>query len=187
MYFIRTLTLAAILSAATRGHSPHVPPHPAASGPKDADAGRNLLRLAASPGPRTRDAHPPATRASGARVSFLHPGSVRGLIEYGDDGVVAYGALFRAQPFGNNLVTLALTGRQIEALLEQQWLPARQQSQMLQASRGCSDAYDLRKPIGSRVLAETVRLDGGRSSLRIAIGSRSTGSWQAAGTVSPRY
>ena len=106
------------------------------------------------------DANLTATRGAGARIAFLNPGSVRAPIEYSGDGAVTYGALFRAQPFGNNLVTMTLTGRQIKALLEQQWLPARQQPQMLQVSHDFSYAYDLRRPIGSRVLAETMRLDG---------------------------
>ena len=106
------------------------------------------------------DADLAATRGAGARIAFLNPGSVRAPIEYGGDGGVTYGALFRAQPFGNNLVTMTLTGREIKALLEQQWLPSRQQAQMLQVSRGFSYAYDLNRPIGSRVLPESMRLEG---------------------------
>lgn len=106
------------------------------------------------------DANLTATRGAGARIAFLNPGSVRAAIEYGGDGAVTYGALFRAQPFGNNLVTMTLTGQQIKALLEQQWLASRQQAQMLQVSRGFGYAYDLRGPMGSRVLAESMQLDG---------------------------
>ena len=106
------------------------------------------------------DADLAATLGAGARIAFLNPGSVRAAIEYGSDGSVTYGALFRAQPFGNNLVTMTLTGRQIKALLEQQWLPARQQAQMLQVSRGFSYTYDLNRAMSARVLAETMRLDG---------------------------
>ncbi len=106
------------------------------------------------------DADLAATRSAGARVAFLNPGSVRASIEYGDGGAVTYGSLFRAQPFGNNLVSMTLTGQQIKRVLEQQWLPSRQQAQMLQVSNGFSYAYDLRRPIGSRVLADTMRLDG---------------------------
>ena len=106
------------------------------------------------------DADLAATRGAGARIAFLNPGSVRAAIEYGSDGNVTYGALFRAQPFGNNLVTMTLTGREIKAVLEQQWLPSRQQPQMLQVSQGFNYAYDPGRPIGSRVLPETMRLDG---------------------------
>ena len=121
------------------------------------------------------DADLAATRAAGARIAFLNPGSVRAPIEYGSDGSVTYGALFSAQPFGNNLVSMTLRGEQIKVLLEQQWLPSRQQSQMLQVSRGFSYAYDLGRPIGARVLAETMRLDdmpiGAAESYRVTVNS----------------
>ena len=37
------------------------------------------------------------------------------------DGGVTYGEIFTAQPFGNNLVTMTLTGAQIKTMLEQQF------------------------------------------------------------------
>lgn len=105
------------------------------------------------------DADLQATRGVGARIALLNPGSVRASIDPAD-GVVTYGALFRTQPFGNNLVTMTLTGAQIRAVLEQQWLPTRQQVQILQVSQGFSYAYRPDRPMGSRVLPETMRLDG---------------------------
>ena len=36
-------------------------------------------------------------------------------------GDVTFGEVFTVQPFGNNLVTITLTGAQIVELLEQQW------------------------------------------------------------------
>lgn len=106
------------------------------------------------------DADLEATRAVGAQIAFLNPGSVRAPIDGGPEGVVTYGALFRAQPFGNNLVTMTLSGAQIKALLEQQWLPTRQQVQILQVSHNFQYAYDADRPIGSRVAAESIRIDG---------------------------
>ena len=106
------------------------------------------------------DADLDATRRAGARIAFLNPGSVRASVEPAPDGTVTYGALFRAQPFGNNLVTMTLTGTQIRDVLEQQWLPSRQQTQMLQVSQGFTYAYDIDRPMGSRVVASTLRLDG---------------------------
>ena len=106
------------------------------------------------------DADLEATQGAGARIAFLNPGSVRAPIDNGPDGSVTYGSLFRTQPFGNNLVTMTLTGDQIRALLEQQWLPTRQQAQMLQVSRGFVYAYDPERPMGDRVRADTIRLDG---------------------------
>ncbi len=106
------------------------------------------------------DADLDATRAAGARFALLNPGSVRAAIEPDANHGITYGALFRTEPFGNNLVTITLTGAQLKDVLEQQWLPTRQQPQILQVSRGFTYAYDATRPMGSRVLAETMRLDG---------------------------
>jgi 5'-nucleotidase len=106
------------------------------------------------------DADLEATRAVGARMALLNPGSVRAPIDPGPDHEVTYGSLFRTQPFGNNLVTMTLTGAQLKAVLEQQWLPTRQQVMILQVSQGFTYRYDATLPLGSRVLAETMRLDG---------------------------
>ena len=106
------------------------------------------------------DADLEATLRVGARVAFLNPGSVRAPIDGGPEGIVTYGALFRAQPFGNNLVTMTLSGAQIVALLEQQWLPGRQQTQILQVSHNFSYSYDVARPMGSRIVADSIRIDG---------------------------
>ena len=100
------------------------------------------------------------TRAARAQIALLNPGSVRAAIEPGPDGVVTYGAIFRTEPFGNNLVTMTMSGAELKAVLEQQWLPTRQQAQMLQVSQGFAYAYDATRPMGSRVLADSMRLDG---------------------------
>jgi 5'-nucleotidase len=72
---------------------------------------------------------------------------------------VNYGEIFAAQPFRNQLVTLTLTGAQIKAALEQQWLdPAR--PRILQVSRDFSYVWDNAAPPGSRVLPDRIRLNG---------------------------
>ncbi len=106
------------------------------------------------------DADLDATRGLGARFALLNPGSVRASIDNGPDGAVTYGSLFRTQPFGNNLITMTLSGAQIKATLEQQWSVSRQQPQILQVSAGFSYAYDPSRPLGDRVIAETIRIDG---------------------------
>ena len=106
------------------------------------------------------DADLAATRGAGARIAFLNPGSVRASIDNGADGAVTYGALFRTQPFGNNLVTMTLTGAQIKAVLEQQWVATRQLVQILQVSHNFSYSYDLDRPMGSRIVASSLRIDG---------------------------
>jgi 5'-nucleotidase len=64
----------------------------------------------------------------GAQIAFMNPGGVRADLSYvssalGEgDGNVTFGEAFTVQPFGNSLVTLSLTGAQIEELLEQQFV-----------------------------------------------------------------
>ncbi|MBV9314691.1 MAG: bifunctional metallophosphatase/5'-nucleotidase [Pseudonocardia sp.] len=71
------------------------------------------------------------TDRGGAVAAFMNPGGVRAdLVAKADptntseqrkDGEVTYGEIYTAQPFTNQVVTLALTGQQILALLEEQW------------------------------------------------------------------
>ena len=62
-----------------------------------------------------------------AVVTFMNPGGVRADLLFASspagegDGVVTYGELFTVQPFGNSLVTMTLTGAQIEQVLEEQF------------------------------------------------------------------
>ena len=62
-----------------------------------------------------------------AVVAFMNPGGVRADLTFASspagegDGNVTFGEAFTVQPFGNSLVTMTLTGAQIETLLEQQF------------------------------------------------------------------
>jgi 5'-nucleotidase len=62
-----------------------------------------------------------------AQVAFMNPGGVRADLLFAGsaagegDGVVTYGELFSVQPFGNGLLTMTLTGAQVERMLEQQF------------------------------------------------------------------
>jgi 5'-nucleotidase len=110
------------------------------------------------------DAHLAATSApenGGARIAFTNQTSVRDDIIPAADGSVTFGQLFSAQPFGNNLVVKSFTGRQIRALLEQQFASGTNTAEspiMLLPSRGLTYAYDLARPAGRRIL--DLRLDG---------------------------
>ena len=53
----------------------------------------------------------------GAVAAFMNPGGVRADLQAGE---VTYEEAFNVQPFANNLVTLDLTGAQLQSLLEQQ-------------------------------------------------------------------
>jgi 5'-nucleotidase len=62
-----------------------------------------------------------------ADAAFMNPGGVRADLVYASgaagegDGVVTYGEVFTVQPFGNSLVTMTMTGAQIDRLLEEQF------------------------------------------------------------------
>ncbi|HEV2950677.1 MAG TPA: 5'-nucleotidase C-terminal domain-containing protein, partial [Actinomycetota bacterium] len=59
----------------------------------------------------------PGFPAVPAVVSFMNPGGIRADI---NAGTITYGEAFSVQPFGNILVTMTMTGQQIDAVLEQQ-------------------------------------------------------------------
>jgi 5'-nucleotidase len=117
----------------------------------------------------------PAT--GGAVVAFMNPGGIRtsdGFIFAGSpvgegDGNVTFGEAFAVQPFGNSLVTMTLTGTQIEALLEQQFRvnpdagdPGQPPflSTILQVSEGFTYSWSASAPIGSKVDPASIMIGG---------------------------
>jgi 5'-nucleotidase len=79
--------------------------------------------------------------AGGAVAAFMNPGGIRADLVFAatdpetEDGVVRYTEIFTVQPFGNSLVTMTLTGAQIDTLLEQQFVGCGQTSnRILQVS-----------------------------------------------------
>ena len=110
------------------------------------------------------DAQLAATRTEangGAVIAFTNPGGVRSDITRKDDGTVTYGDVFASQPFRNQLVTLTLTGLQIKNMLEQQWLDPKR-PRILQVSWGFSYSWDGARPVGDRVVADSLALNGAR-------------------------
>jgi len=78
-----------------------------------------------------------------AVVAFMNPGGIRADLLYAQisggelPGEVTYGEMFTVQPFGNSMVTMTLTGTQIETLLEQQFVGCGQPfNRILQPSAG---------------------------------------------------
>jgi 5'-nucleotidase len=105
------------------------------------------------------DAQLAATQAAnGALAAFMNPGGIRADL---DAGEVTYGEAFSVQPFGNSLVTLTLTGKQVDTLLEQQWCgqdPAF--PRILQVSKRVTYTWDPAKPACDRVEDASIRLGG---------------------------
>jgi 5'-nucleotidase len=81
------------------------------------------------------DAQLAATTGEGAVAAFMNPGGVRADLLAGE---VTYEEAFTVQPFANNLVTLDLTGAQLNCMLEEQF----QEAKVLYASATVSYAVD---------------------------------------------
>ena len=123
------------------------------------------------------DAHLEAMREHGVQLAITNPGGLRAPIQgRGPDGVVTYGDVYTAQPFGNNLVAMTLTGAQLLRALEAQWRGASVTSEVriLQVA-GLEYAWDGSRPRGQRVVRESVRIRGvpldPKSSYRVAMNS----------------
>jgi 5'-nucleotidase len=93
-------------------------------------------------------------RAGGSQIAFMNPGGVRADVVPGPGGSVTYGQIFAAQPFGNSLVVKSFTGRQIRALLEQQFAGPKgiEAPVILLPSSTFRYSYDLSKPAGQRIV-----------------------------------
>jgi len=114
------------------------------------------------------DAMLEATRAVGAQVAFVNSGSVRTPLRFADSnggelpGEITYGEVYATQPFGNSLVTMTLTGAQLEKLLAQQWV-GQKSAHMLEVSGNFRYSWDASKPDGSdKVVPGSIRIDGRR-------------------------
>jgi len=140
-------------------------------------AGREVGRLAgpaaraSSPGGDSAlgrlvaDAHLAATRdpaRGGARLALTNPGGLRadlGCPASPQPCAIRFGEAFAAQPFGNSLVVMTLTGEQLLAALEQQFTGVNaQRARMLQPSAGFGFTWRASAPPGRRIVE--ARLDG---------------------------
>jgi 5'-nucleotidase len=95
----------------------------------------------------------------GAVIAVTNPGGIRTDITRKGDGTVSYADVFASQPFRNQLVTLTLTGAQLKAALEQQWLDEKR-PRILQVSKGFGYAWDATRPFGEHVDAASMKLNG---------------------------
>jgi 5'-nucleotidase len=82
----------------------------------------------------------------GTQLAFTNPGAIRTNLAAGP---VTWGALYAVQPFANELVSVDLTGAQIDTLLEEQWID-QSPPHLLQLS-GLTYGWSPDAPVGSRV------------------------------------
>jgi 5'-nucleotidase len=107
------------------------------------------------------DAQLAATRESGAQIAFMNSGGLRADLVPAADGSVSFGAIYAVQPFGNTMTVKSFTGRQIKAILDQQWSSGSnsvEKPNFLLPSAGFTYSYDLSRPAGQRLV--DVRLNG---------------------------
>jgi 5'-nucleotidase len=108
-----------------------------------------------------------ATLAQGAVVAFMNPGGIRADLTYAGssagegDGNVTYGEMFTVQPFGNSMVTLTLTGAQIERVLEEQFIGCTFGSaRILQVSAGFTYTWSAAGPVCDKVNPASISING---------------------------
>jgi 5'-nucleotidase len=103
-----------------------------------------------------------ATRDEGVQIAFMNGGGIRKDLETSDAQVATFGHAQVVLPFSNTIVVMDMTGAQLRAALEQQWLRkhADSEAEMLHPSRGFTYRWDGARPKGQRVAPGSVRLDG---------------------------
>ena len=120
------------------------------------------------------DAQLAATQApgdGGAQIALMNPGGVRADLTFAPNptiptdqpGTVTFGEAFTVQPFGNLLVTMDLTGAQLEQVLEQQAIQGRPGGRdvlILGISRGLQFSYCESCPFGARIDPASITLNG---------------------------
>ena len=109
------------------------------------------------------DAQLAAVKNQGVQIAFMNNKGIRGNLESGTDNISTYGQNTSVLPFGNTLTLLSFSGAQIRVLLEQQmWLDeeAPDGRNVLQVSEGFTYIWDRKRPIGQRVIPESVKLNG---------------------------
>ena len=84
--------------------------------------------------------------ATKADFAFMNSGGIRDNL---NQGPITWGELFAIQPFGNDVVTLKLTGEQIRTLLNQQFNADRNK---IMAVSGLKYTWSVEKPLGEKVL-----------------------------------
>ena len=129
-----------------------------------------------------------AAAGTGSQIAFMKPAVIRADLLFPSsaagegDGNVTYGEAFTVQPFGNSLVTMTLTGAQIDAVLEQQFNGG---IGILQVSNGFSYQRSSSAPrVGSKV--SNITLNGAAVTPAGTTASPSTASWQTAATTTGR-
>ena len=106
------------------------------------------------------DAQLAATKRDGAQIAFMNPGGVRSNLDCNSPPPcrVTFGQAFTMQPFGNSLVVMSMSGRELKALLESQQRTPEGPPLFLSPSEGFTYTWQSDAPRGERV--RDMRLNG---------------------------
>ncbi|QNH51786.1 bifunctional metallophosphatase/5'-nucleotidase [Acinetobacter venetianus] len=92
-----------------------------------------------------------AASDQGSDFTLMNSGGVRADLLINTNNQITFGDVFTVQPFGNSLVTLSLTGKQIRDVLEQQWSGANAATvRILQPSKEFSYSYNKDSSVSPR-------------------------------------
>lgn len=117
-----------------------------------------------------------APDAGGAVAAFMNEGGVRADLVH---TTVTFDDIHTVEPFGDQVVTVSLTGQQVLGLLEQQWDSVSAEAAVMSAA-GITYAYSASAPKGHKVIADSVRI-GGAPLNPVAVYRIATNSFLAAG------
>ncbi|MEN0038033.1 MAG: bifunctional metallophosphatase/5'-nucleotidase [Cellvibrio sp.] len=108
------------------------------------------------------DAQLAATKNKGAQIAFMNSGGIRSDLSLGEGKAqVVFSQVSAVHPFKGTLQVMNLSGAQLKSLLEQQWQAgAVEDFRPLQISRSFSYQWDATRPLGNRVIAESLRVNG---------------------------
>jgi 5'-nucleotidase len=106
------------------------------------------------------DAQLAATREAGAEVAFMNATGVRAALGESDRLDVVYEDVFSVQPFGNQLITVTLTGAQLLQLLERPLASGTRPRPGLLHSKGLVYTWDTSRPAGQRIVPGSLQLNG---------------------------
>ena len=102
-----------------------------------------------------------------AVAAFMNPGGIRADLTYPSssagegDGNVTFGESFTVQPFGNSLVTMTLTGAQIERVLEEQFAGCTlSTARILQVSAGFTYTWKASGGVCDKVDPASISING---------------------------
>lgn len=108
------------------------------------------------------DAQLAATKNKGAQIAFMNTGGIRSDLSLNDSKTqVIFSQVSAVHPFKGTLQVMILTGAQLKSLLEQQWLAGTVEDfRPLQISQSFSYQWDATRPLGNRVIAKSLRVNG---------------------------